>query len=303
MMQGLAAFAMSARWRAIVVATLSAAGAWLLPPLTSPLVYLGGAVVGLVTLRHGALHGLGVVAAGGAALAAFGVMSSGFALPMLVGAWVLWLPVWALGLLLRSTRSLVLSLQVAAALGVIVLGLAYFWLGQPTAWWAPRLEEMLGPVFTAQGLDVGSYLPQLARWMTALSVAALIFGALLSLLLARAWQAGLYNPGGFGVEFRALRLGRSFAVLSLATAATAAVLSGSLGQFMADALVTLLVIYLLQGLALVHAIVHSMQAHRGWLIGLYTVLLLAAPEMMPLLALLGWMDTWIDFRARVGRSA
>ena len=92
-------------------------------------------------------------------------------------------------------------------------------------------------------------------------------------------------------------------MLSLATAATAAVLSsGNLGQLMADALLILLVIYLLQGLALVHAIVHRTQAHRGWLIGLYVVLLLAAPEMMPLLALLGWMDTWIDFRARLGRS-
>jgi len=125
---------------------------------------------------------------------------------------------------------------------------------------------------------------------------------LLSLLLARAWQAGLYNPGGFGVEFRAPRLGRRFAVLSLATAATATVLSGSLGQLMADALVILLVIYLLQGLALVHAVVHSRSAHRGWLIGLYAVLLMAALQVMPLLALLGWMDAWIDFRTRVGRS-
>jgi len=38
------------------------------------------------------------------------------------------------------------------------------------------------------------------------------------------------------------------------------------------------------------------------LIGLYLVMLTAAPQVMPLLALLGWMDAWIDFRTRVGRS-
>ncbi|MBI5461730.1 MAG: hypothetical protein HY941_06040 [Gammaproteobacteria bacterium] len=293
---------MSTRWRAIVVATLSAAAAWLLPPLTSPLVYLGGAVVGLVTLRLGALQGLSVVLAGGVALGVLGVVSSGLALPMIVGAWVLWLPVWALGSLLRSSRSLALSLQVAAAVGVLLVGLVHLWLGSPEAWWAPRLDAVLGPVFATQGLDAGDYLPNMARWMTALSVAALILGALLSLLLARAWQAGLYNPGGFAAEFRGLRLGRSFAVASLVLVGGAMLLDGGVAQMLADAVVTLLVVYVLQGLALAHAVVYGMQAHRGWLIGLYAVLLVAAPEFMPLLALLGWMDAWIDFRARLRRN-
>ncbi|MBI5040170.1 MAG: hypothetical protein HZB57_02905 [Gammaproteobacteria bacterium] len=302
MMQGLAAFAMSTRWRAIVVATLSAAAAWLLPPLTSPLVYLGGAVVGLVTLRLGAVQGLSVLVAGGVALGVLGVISGGLALPMIAGAWVLWLPVWALGLLLRSTRSLALSLQAAATVGVLLVGLAYLWLGSPEAWWAPRLDAVLAPVFAAQGLNAGDYLPDMARWMTALSVTALILGVLMSLLLARAWQAGLYNPGGFAAEFRSLRLGRNFAVASMALVVCAMLLDGGVAQMLTDAMVTLLVIYVLQGLALAHAVVHSTQAHRGWLIGLYAVLLVAAPEFMPLLALLGWMDAWIDFRARLGRS-
>lgn len=293
---------MSARWRAIVVATLSAAAAWLLPPLTSPLVYLGGAVIGLVTLRLGALQGLSVVLAGGAALGVMGALSSGLALPLIAGAWILWLPVWTLGWVLRASRSLALSLQVAAACGVLLVGLAHLWLGPPAAWWAPRLDEVLGPMFAAQGLDAASYLPNLARWMTALSVAALILGALLSLLLARAWQAGLYNPGGFAAEFRDLRLGRNFAVVSLLLGGLAALPVGAVAQFLADAVLSLLVVYLLQGLALAHAIVHNTQAHRGWLIGLYAVLLVAAPELMPLLALLGWMDAWIDFRARLRRG-
>ncbi len=299
MMLGLASFAMSARWRAIVVATLCAAGAWVLPPLTSPLVYLGGAVIGLVTLRLGALQGLSLALVASAALGVMGVAGTGLVWPLVIGAWILWLPVWAFSVLLRSSRSLALSLQAVVATGLLLIVVAYAVLGQPAQWWAPRLDTLLGPAFAAQGLDTASYFPLLARWMTALSVAAVLFGALLSLLLARSWQAGLYNPGGFGAEFRDLRLGRSLAGMSLAMVLTATILNDGVAMLLADMTVVLLVVYLLQGLAVVHALVHIKQAHRGWLIGLYVVLLLAAPEMMPVVALLGWMDAWIDVRARL----
>ena len=156
------------------------------------------------------------------------------------------------------------------------------------------------PALAQHGMDAADYVPDMARWMTALSVAALVFGVLLSLLLARAWQAGLYNPGGFGAEFRALRLGKRFALAALLIAALAAVPQiGAAAAVAADTLFTLLLVYLLQGLALAHALVRRLQAQRGWLIGLYVLLLVAAPQVMPLLALLGWVDAWVDVRNRV----
>jgi hypothetical protein len=164
---------------------------------------------------------------------------------------------------------------------------------------------MLAPVMAEHGLDA-SHLPALARWMTALMVAALVFGVLLSLLLARAWQAGLYNPGGFGAEFRTLALGRRFALAALLIGALAALPQlGAVATLAAEMLLTLLLVYLLQGLALVHALVRSLHAQRGWLIGVYVLLVLAAAQVLPLLALLGWMDAWIDVRGRFagrGRS-
>lgn len=305
-MQRLAAFAMSARWRAVAVAALTAALAVLMPPLSSPLAYVGAAVIGLVTLRLGAWEGLGVLLAGALALAVLGWPAGGMSVPLMISAAVLWLPVWVLALLLRNSRSLALMLQAAAVLGMLLVVVAHAWLGDPPQWWAQRLEAVLGPVFAEHGLDAAAYIPDLARWMTALSVAALIFGVLLSLLLARAWQAGLYNPGGFGAEFRALRLGRRFAVAALLVALLAAVPGlGAVAGIAGDALFTLLLVYLLQGLALVHALVQarmrSIQSQRGWLIGVYVLLLLAAPQVVPLLALLGWMDAWIDIRHRLPR--
>lgn len=294
MKPGLADFVMSARWRAVVIAVVSASAALLLPPLA----YVGAAVVGLVTLRLGATEGFGVLAAGAIALTALGVVLGGLALPLVSTALVLWVPVWLLAILLRLSRSLALVLQVSAGFGAVLVILAYLWLGDPAVWWAPRLEAILEPLFMARDLDAGDYIPDLARWMTAMTVAALVLGVSISLIWARAWQARLYNPGGFGAEFRELRLGRQFAVLGLVIVGAAQL--STLGSVAADILFTLVVIYLLQGLALAHAAVHITKARRTWLIGLYGLLLFAAPQLVMLLALLGWLDTWIDVRARLG---
>lgn len=303
-MHGLAAFAMSARWRAVAIAAVCAGLAVLAPPLTSPLAYLSAAVIGLVTLRLGAVQGLSVVLAGSMVLTVTGLIVGGLSLPLVISAALLWWPVWVLALLLRSTRSLARVLRAAAALGAVLVILAHVSLGDPSQWWAPRLDAVLGPALAQHGMEAARYIPDLARWMTALSVAALVFGVLLSLLLARAWQAGLYNPGGFGAEFRGLRLGRRFAVAALLIAALAAVPQlGTVAPVATDMLFTVLLVYLLQGLALAHALVQRLQAQRGWLIGLYVMLLAAAPQVVPLLALLGWVDAWVDMRNRIpGRN-
>lgn len=299
MKQGLAGLVMSARWRAVAIAVLSAVVALLLPPLA----YVGAAVIGLVTLRLGAREGVGIIAFGVLALTGIGVMLGGVAVPLVSGALLLWLPVWLLALLLRSSASLALVLQAGALFGAVLVLLSYLVLGDPSAWWAARLEVILEPLFTARGLDVGEYIPELARWMTAMSAAALIVGVLLSLLWARAWQARLYNPGGFGTEFRALRLGLRFALVTLAIVVVAQLPVAGLATVAADVVFTLVVIYLLQGLALIHAAVHITKARRTWLVVLYGLFLFAAPQLIMLLALLGWLDTWIDIRARLNGRA
>lgn len=302
-MQKLAAFAMSARWRATAIAAVSAALAVLAPPLSSPLAYLGTAVLGLVTLRLGGLEGLRVLAGGLAALAVLGLLAGGVSVPLVVSAALLWLPMLPLALLLRVSRSLALTLQIAAVSGVLLVVIAHAALGDPEQWWLPRLQAALAPAFKQHGLDAARYVPELARWMTAMSVAALVFGVLLSLFLARGWQAGLYNPGGFGAEFRALRLGRRFALATALIGAVAALpIRGAVVTIAADALLALLLVYLLQGLALVHALVHTRvvrpPARRGWLGAVYVVLLFAAPNIVPLLAMMGWVDAWVDMRKR-----
>ena len=298
MMQGVATFAMASRMRAILVAATCAMAALLLPPFTSPLSYLGGAVVALVALRLGAMEGFAVLVAGALSLAVVGALVGGLAIPLALGALLLWLPLWVFAVMLRHSRSLGLTLKTVALFGAAVVVALHVGLGTPVDWWQPRIAELLTPIFEAQGLDATPYVAELARWMTALIGAALVLSVLLSLLLGRAWQADLYNPGGFGTEFRALDLGRGFALLSLGVLALVMLpLGDGVGTLLKDLLPTLLVLYVLQGLAIVHAIVKHRQLKRGWLTALYVIVGLV-PQALPILALLGWMESWINLRGR-----
>lgn len=299
-MQRLAAWVMVSRWRAILAAILCAAVAVILPPFTSPFSYLGGAVVALVALRLGALEGLSVILAGSLGLGLLGTLSGGLAGSLIVGTLVLWVPVWLFALLLRASRSLALTLQGLLLFGMTLVILAHLWLGQPANWWQPRIETVLTPFFAQEGVDGSQYIAELARWMTGLIVAAVVLSLLLSLLLGRAWQASLYNPGGLGEEFRGLALGRGLAMLSLVLLSLTLLNWGRVSLIAADTLPTLLVLYAVQGLAVAHALLKRSQARRGWLAAVYVLLFVAAPQMLPLLALFGWMDAWIDMRTRFG---
>ncbi|NJN46815.1 MAG: hypothetical protein HC808_10425 [Candidatus Competibacteraceae bacterium] len=54
----------------------------------------------------------------------------------------------------------------------------------------------------------------------------------------------------------------------------------------------------MQGLAVSHGVVAKAGMARFWLIGLYVLMILALPQMLLLLCLLGIIDAWGDVRAR-----
>ena len=71
-------------------------------------------------------------------------------------------------------------------------------------------------------------------------------------------------------------------------------------SFMAgDVMVTVVVLYSVVGLALVHALVAMTGKHVGWLVALYVLLFIAPPHVMVALASAGFADSWIDFRGRL----
>lgn len=293
-MKFLASYVMRGPMQAILVTVVTAFLSLLLPPLS----YLSGAAVGLVTLHAGVWHGLKVMAGAllATALLSWLILQTPFA--GMVFLVVAWLPVWVLAMSLRRTRSLARSVHLATIFGVMAILGFYLGVDDPAAWWRELLLGMLqqaqapGAELDPQAIDL------VVKLMTGVMASALAVSMLGSLLLARWWQALLVNPGGFRQEFHGLRLGK---VMSLITVVVFGItlMEGSATAGMAlDILILMAGLVMLQGLSMVHGLVAVTKANKGWLIGLYVLLILpmTMAQTMAVLAVAGVVDNWFDFR-------
>jgi len=261
---------------------------------------ISSAAVGLVTLRDGARRGAVAVAVATLASAAIAAVAFGAPLVAIVLLLMLWLPILGLGALLRQSRSLALTVQAAGLLGVLVVLLLRSLVDDPAAAWLALLrpiEAMLVQDQVATPEVVGAMIGEVARWMTGAFAAGLVLQWLASLFIGRWWQAMLYNPGGFGDELRSLRLSRWVGLAGLMLLVIIGFRHGpGLG---ADLLVVLSVLWLLQGLAVLHALHHDRRLAVGWLIGLYVLMVLFMPHAELLVACVGFVDIWVDIRTRM----
>lgn len=304
-MRFLAPYIMRGRLQAVLVTALCGLLALLLMPLTWPLSWLSAASVGLVTLVHGPFEGLLNALGATVLVGLLGLVS--FGNPQLALGFVLavWLPCWLLAHIVRRGGSLVLGLLAGAALGVILVLGVHAVVGDPTHAWREYVSQDLLPAMHQAGLDAASQheiksrLISAAPILTGMLAAFMTLGWMVALLLARWWQAQLVKPEGFRLEFHQLRLGRSAALGTLLVVAVAVLVSGGVGTAALNVLMVLAVLFLMQGLAVIHAVVAHQRSAVGWLIVLYVVLLLV-PHSILLVAAGGIADNWADFRRRIG---
>jgi len=293
-MQALAGFILRGRWQAVMLLALTA----LLPVLN-----LGGAAaLALVTLRKGPREGLLTLLICTCLLLilAMGLFDS--TLPVLGLMATFWLPLWVLAGVLRYTISLTVTLQSALALALLVVLGGAIALGDVTGWGRELLDRLVDPLLQQMqltGRQRGDIEATLATLLLGLCVGNALLSTLLSLLLGRWWQSLLFHPGGFGAEFCALRLGQLPAWLALLLFAGVLLWQWPL---LANLMLPLLVLYVFQGIAVVHGVVNRARLAQGWLVGLYVVLLLL-PQTLLLLGLLGVVDAWVDVRARIPARA
>jgi hypothetical protein len=113
-------------------------------------------------------------------------------------------------------------------------------------------------------------------------------------MLARWWQATLYNPGGFQQEFHQLRLNPIQAVACFAAVIYCWSQGGDYQTWSSLFALPLLLV----GIAIVHHLVKVKNVSRQWLVLFYIALLLFSP-LTVLLVTLAVMDTWTNFRARI----
>ncbi|MDI5893020.1 hypothetical protein [Halomonas rhizosphaerae] len=255
------------------------------------LFWLGAAVAGLVTLRHGLAASLPVIIA--AALPAGWWWTQGDVIPL---ASVLLVVLMAVVLRARLRWSEALLAGTLAGAAMIQLDIFL-----PPGGAGPVLEQLRqgSPDIAAmlaelsrQGMDTEQLAGLLISGVTALIV---LLAAVACLALARGWQAGLYNPGGFREEFHGLRLApRELAMLVVLGVLGAVLQLPALGML---AWVPLLV----AGIALVHGFIGLKGMNGLWLVAFYVLLITTWP-MILIVLLAAFIDTFADFRGRLARS-
>ncbi|OOE15265.1 hypothetical protein BSR09_01300 [Stutzerimonas degradans] len=283
-MRALAEFIMRGRMQAILVVGVAAA----LPML----FWLSAAAGSLVLLRRGLNDALSVLVWAIVPALAWWYFGDPRTLLVLLGS-------LGLALLLRNQASWARVMLCSVGLGLLyVWGLAAVF-GEPIAALAGELQKVLPETLSGayeqfsdeERARLGALL---APVLTGLLAALLQIVTLLSLMLARYWQAALYNPGGFGGEFRSLRFPPVVAIMLL----VGMLLGPSLGAQFAVLTPLCSVPLVFAGVALMHGLVAQGRLPRFWLVGLYVTLVLFMQLIYPLLAVLAIVDSLFDFRGR-----
>lgn len=283
---------------ALVAAAMAVLG--LIPIVGMFTVFFSAAAVALVTLVKGYRPGLLVMAVAAVGAAVFAVLL--FSQPWLAVYFLLgvWLPVWLAAVVLRETTSLALSVLLVAGLSMLALVVMYLGFPGFTEHWREPLnllvkqiaEQSMGQLSEAELQSVADIM---LRLIPGLIASTLLTSTVLSLMLARWWQAVNFNPGGFATEFRAFNLGQSAIIVGVLILALSWWLKNDLLLGMS---LIVLMLFMAQGTAVMHALVAKRQISQVWLYLVYIVMLFV-PYIMALLILAGLADAWLDFRRRV----
>lgn len=257
--------------------------------------WVGASAIALVTLRLGTAQGLWLLAWGVLpALALYVSFGDPQPLTMLVGTAVA-------ALVLRATVSLSLAVLALVPIGLATALLYPLVAAEQLAalleFLTGVLEQMQAEINRNGDAAVALQVPTTSQVAGMIGLSnAFICG--LCLLLARYWQAALYNPGGFGKEFRELRL----PPLATAALVLASVGIASLGVEYRSWASVLLVPLIFSGFALAHAYAGWRNHSSVWLGLFYGLWVLLDPVKLLLIGV-AIADSWLDFRRRMGPPA
>lgn len=290
--------------RGPVQGAIVASSALVLSTILAPLVVVSSAIVALVWMRLGATSGAITL---GVSLLFSTTIALMTALPVLAPVAVMvssWLPVIVMAWVLRNTVRLDTAILAGAVLVATVLVAVYAAIPDIAGTWRRLFTvvlenpQVLPGQFQEMDPEVrDNMLTTASRYITGLYGAMWFFLAALSLLLARSWQAQLFNPGGLQKEFHELRFGKAASAIALIIAAAAIVTRAELLVAMS---MLVIAVFALQGIAVVHGVVRRRGLGVAWLVAAYVLILLTMPESLIVLAVCGASDAWFEFRKRAG---
>jgi hypothetical protein len=208
-----------------------------------------------------------------------------------------WVPVLLLAVLLVSTRSLTLTMQVSVIAAVVAMVGFNLVVTDPAAFWQPYLTTM-AEIARQNSLELNTELlnaevmtvsATLAFWM--LYVTAMLLGyGLLRKLPA--------ETSDFG-RFCHLNFGRVIALTLALASLLAVVVDAALLQNLAF---VMFVMFWIQGLAIVHWLHAEGMLPLGAVVAVYILLPFLQVLLVTVLAVLGYMDAWFAFRRRMKKA-
>ena len=286
-MRALAEYVMKGRAPAVLAAVMATG--------TVLFIWVGAAVIALVTLRKGSSQGAYVLFWALLPAVVWAVLGDPGPVTTLLG-------VFLVAAALRAGQSWSWALMAAVASGLLT-GLVLMTLGKGYIEQVLLLSGDVLAQLASQSTDSAQAVQLLAMSPTAQQVAGLLglsnaFTIIMCLILARWWQSLLYNPGGFQAEFHRLKLSPSLTLVLLVIG----IALSSLGTEYRLWSLIFTVPFMFAGFALIHGLAGIKQLNANWL-GMFYFLWLLLDPVKALVLILAIADSWLNIRERLIKPA
>lgn len=263
--------------------------------------WLSVVIVSLVTLRKGAKEGFLVLLWS----AIPPLVAAGLSLPLFLLSQIVFgsLVVWFFSWLLRNHYSWSRMLEIASWLSMIIVLIVHATFNNVYSWWTDKITGLLSQLNSAVGQQMAvtiepDRLFYIVHLATGFVISGVILNAVFNLLVARWWQAVMFNPGGLRKEFLSIRL----SYWMIAAVALSAVLVAVQFEWAWDLLPVFLVTFFVAGFSFISA--YCLRLKRGfiWLLIFYIILVLQLMYVSAAVIVVAFVDTLVDFRKRWGNQ-
>lgn len=216
---------------------------------------------------------------------------------------------WILAWMLYNKATWSQVLQLAALIGVFAVSVLHLVYPGVTEWWSKQILQSLlefkkviiqyhweNTVSLPQ--DLPTVAAQSAQTASGFTAVFILVVNLLQLIIARWWQASVFQPGLLGFELRNIRLSQLAGLLFVVTLGVLYYYGNSV---LTDVLPILVLLFVCAGLSLLHYFFSLMPRSPStvfWLCLTYLVMFYTAGISMMFLVMLAIFDVWFDVRRR-----
>lgn len=214
---------------------------------------------------------------------------------------------WIFAVMLRREVSWSVILQIATLFGVLVVSVVHLIYPEVATWWGDQLQSYYNHAQAllknngAAGQDTQIETINITKqYATGLMMAAILFNAILQLVVARWWQAIIYTPGSLRKELHAVRLSKLAGLLFIISL----VFSYLGNRVVLDIMPILYLLFASAGLSLIHYLFGQLQTNTAWfwLSILYIAILFSLPVSLILISAFALLDIWLNIRKRYKKT-